>query len=585
MKSAIQLVRATLKPDRSQEAGQVLPLVALFIVVLFGFAALASDVSRAYADLRFYRATADAASLAGAQDLQVVGSRSVTVVEQVAARTHALDSLVQRLGGDATACDPTNPASLDPCVLVGTPYEVTVKTPSPSCSACDPLRSVQVAVRHPDYGLTFARVLGSSEWDVGTTSVSGLVYGKSYTIITLRPPKKLGSTFDVRDITIDGGSIVNVETGDVGSNANMNYSGTNSILTLDPGYSMYFYPAPPPDDVPQWDPPSNPDPPGTPFTTLITDPNYQYPAMRGSLGSATCPSGPANCAPTFPNANPATCGAPGANPACTRADLDPACMLEAQTNVPAAYFFITAQLLNPDTIYCYNPGIYDTSNPNRLTVDTGDLAILKPGAYYFKSGLDVGGRIIGGYQPGASGVALMFDECSNQCIFRGNNAVTIALNAGDKFPAFAPAGNTAATAARDWDNQLVQTSGPSSPTPPLPLTVLVRRDIDGPGGTSACTVPTSPPFVEPAACDANHNLTVNLFGNGDIILEGVQYAPTDNVAIGGNSSSTGRVGQIISWTLKYSGGITINQQGPGTEGNGILRIDAACSAPAEPCNP
>jgi hypothetical protein len=61
--------------------------------------------------------------------------------------------------------------------------------------------------------------------------------------------------------------------------------------------------------------------------------------------------------------------------------------------------------------------------------------------------------------------------------------------------------------------------------------------------------------------------------------------PTDNVEISGNSSSNGRVGQIISWTLKYSGGIRINQQGPGTQSNGILRIDAACSAPGEPCNP
>jgi hypothetical protein len=69
------------------------------------------------------------------------------------------------------------------------------------------------------------------------------------------------------------------------------------------------------------------------------------------------------------------------------------------------------------------------------------------------------------------------------------------------------------------------------------------------------------------------------------VLEGVQYAPTDNIAIGGNSGSTGRVGQIISWTLKYAGGIGINQEGPGSLGNGILRIDAACSAPGEPCNP
>jgi hypothetical protein len=60
--------------------------------------------------------------------------------------------------------------------------------------------------------------------------------------------------------------------------------------------------------------------------------------------------------------------------------------------------------------------------------------------------------------------------------------------------------------------------------------------------------------------------------------------PTDNVAISGNSTSNGRVGQIISWTLKYSGGVQINQEGAANEGPGILRLDAACTAPSTPCN-
>jgi len=98
-------------------------------------------------------------------------------------------------------------------------------------------------------------------------------------------------------------------------------------------------------------------------------------------------------------------------------------------------------------------------------------------------------------------------------------------------------------------------------------------------------VPTSPPFVEPAACNALKNTTLNMAGGGSLAVEGVQYAPTDNVNINGGSSGTGRVGQIISWTLTYTGGTHINQEGPSTTGNGILRIDAACAGPAEPCNP
>ena len=108
--------------------------------------------------------------------------------------------------------------------------------------------------------------------------------------------------------------------------------------------------------------------------------------------------------------------------------------------------------------------------------------------------------------------------------------------------------------------------------------MLVKKDPN-------CVVPTSPPFIEPTACDANKNKTLNIAGGGSLALEGVQYAPTDNVEIHGGSTGNGRVGQIISWTLTYTGGTHINQEGPGTTGNGILRIDAACSAPAEPCNP
>ena len=54
------------------ERGQILPLFAILLIGLFAIAALAVDVSGTYAARQAYRTTADAASLAGAQDLQVV---------------------------------------------------------------------------------------------------------------------------------------------------------------------------------------------------------------------------------------------------------------------------------------------------------------------------------------------------------------------------------------------------------------------------------------------------------------------------------------------------------------------------------
>jgi hypothetical protein len=170
---------------------------------------------------------------------------------------------------------------------------------------------------------------------------------------------------------------------------------------------------------------------------------------------------------------------------------------------------------------------------------------------------------------------LMFDDCSGQCIFSGNNALTIALNAGNKYPP--GTSGTSALAARDWNNRAIETSGPSSPTPAILITLLVNKD-------STCSVPPYPDR-EPDPCDASKNKTLNLSGGGSLDVEGVQYAPTDNVEIHGGSSGTGQVGQIWAWTLFYSGGTQVNQQGAGSNGPGVLRLDSACTAPGTPCNP
>ena len=539
--------------------GQVLPLFALFLMVLLGLTALAVDVSGALSARRAYRSFADAASLAGAQDLQQGAGRAVTDTERTRARTHAIARLVSLLGATSTpttgTCDPT--ANIVDCALPGTGYQVSIKTPSPSCVACNPDRSVQVTVRNPAYGLSFARLFGQSTWNVASTSVAGLTYGRSYTIVTLRPPKRLGATFDVKDISLEGGSVVTVDIGDVGTNANMEYSGIDSLLELNPDYEMWYFD---PNNPPLW----GTDPSAQRLPELITDPNYQYPSMAG--------------APSFGDARESEANVAG-KPVTTAAG-DPDCLDEWTTNVdPARYVSIAS---TPHTnVYCYEPGIYDpalSSGPERaqITVGTGNVALLKPGVYYLKGGLDVGGSLVGGYEPAAPGVALMFDECRNTCVFSGNNAFLLALNAGTRFPHDFVGGVRAAPAI-DWAGQPVITSGPRSPTPPILITLFVIKDPN-------CFVPTVPPWQEPALCDANDNQTVRIAGGGGLVLEGVQYMPTDNVDVGGASTTNGRVGQIIAWTLKYHGDTHINQEGVDQGGPGILRLDAACTTPSTTCN-
>lgn len=544
------------------QEGQILVVFVGVLILLLAMAAVAIDISGVYAARQAYRTAADASALAGAQELQQNLARAVGAGEYIKARNRAAEALGDQLGGTPVCVTNVNTAS---CTFSSTPYTATIRSPiNPGeCVSCQPTRSVEVKLENPTFPLFFSRVFGFNSFDVGVGSVAGLSFEKSYAIITLRPPRKLGSTFDVKDIMLDGGTVVNVSGGDVGSNANMDYSGSGTIMNLDPGYSMYYWSAAPPFNVPDWYP-SGPN--GIANTAPIQDPGYRYPLMSGSLGTA-------------PNFDDARAGNYLTLPAVERADTDASCAAEVAKVDPTRYTFMASQPLNK--IYCYNPGTYLSGNGAKnanITVASGDVALLKPGAYYLKSGLTVNGRLIGGYEPGSKGVALMFDEVgpgnSGSSIFSGNSALTIALNAGTRFPP-TYAGGAPALAAQDWDDQPVQTTGL---TPELLITLLVKKD-------PACFVPPASSFVEPAGCNATKNKTLNMAGGGSLALEGVQYAPTDNVEIHGGSSGNGRVGQIISWTLFYSGGTQINQQGPNTLGPGLLRLDGACTAPGTPCAP
>jgi hypothetical protein len=578
-----------MRVERQPERGQVLPLFALFLVVLLAFAALAVDVSGAYSARRFYRSVADAASLAGAQDLQQAGSRAVSAADRIRARQDAMTHVTRELGIagalPSPSCDTSADVDVtDACVLPGTDFHVSIKagvyTGQPvaiACVECDPARSVQVGLRNANYHLSFGSVLGQSRWSVGISSVAGLQWSKSYAVVTLRPRASLGNTYDVKDIRVEGGTHVTVTTGDVATNANMDYADFNSWLHVDDGFGMYYAD---PASVPTWAAP----PTATKISTYVADPNYRYPAMSGVRGFAACASGlTSDCAPTYTDAGTSACSAPDPLVACTTPTLDPTgCGREVTYLQTSVYTFMATQPLA--NIYCYKPGIYAPSSaasPRQFAVATGDVAILMPGAYYFMSpngGLTVGGRLIGGYRDGSEGVALMFDECgsgSPHCTFTGNNAVTIALNAGTKFP---PGSNgVSATAAHDWNDKAVQTRGPASPTPAILMTLLVNKDTN-------CTV-TTYPQDEPNSCNDSNNKTLFVAGGGSLTVEGVQYAPTDNIVISGGSAGVGQTGQIWAWTLDYKGGTQINQQGAGSLGPGVLRLDAACTAPGTPCNP
>ena len=134
----------------------------------------------------------------------------------------------------------------------------------------------------------------------------------------------------------------------------------------------------------------------------------------------------------------------------------------------------------------------------------------------------------------------------------------IALNAGTKFGS---GSGTEAGPALDFSNNPIVTNG----TTPQKLTLMVTRD-------GACT-PVTP---YPSCPNDGANDTIKIAGNSVLYLAGVQFMPSDNVSIN-SSAATGYIGQIWAWTLKYSGGVVLNQEGAASDDAGIVRIDTACS--------
>jgi hypothetical protein len=181
----------------------------------------------------------------------------------------------------------------------------------------------------------------------------------------------------------------------------------------------------------------------------------------------------------------------------------------------------------------------------------------------------VRGTLAGGLVTGRRGVLLDFPQ--NQDL-DANNATYFLLNVGSG--AGLCASSCTAMPALDFSSP----SREMKTAQGLILSIDVERD---PG----CYSGTTP--IDSAGCNVTANKTVGLAGSGRLAVAGVVYGPSDNMAINGNSSQQSTVGQIVSWTVTYTGGSTLEQTYPGGEGVGILRLDAACTVPPVPatCNP
>lgn len=561
-----------------RDRGQILPLFALMLVAILGMTALAIDVSNAYAARQFYRTAADAAALAGGQDLQGT-TRAVTGADQIAARTDALLSLAKQLEppdqpyidplSADPSCDPTN--NIASCPIPNSPYQVRITTPvAPGgCVSCDPTHSIAVSVGNPTFQLSFAHVMGFDHWNVSNTSVAGLQFSASYALVTLRPnapPRHDGTDPNLKDIDLTGGSgsgfstatTVNIINGDIGTNTYLSTESDTHVNLLDgypsaggqptPNYRIYHFDqvglcANPTTPCDTWNKDiTNSYPVGWKINQLINDPQYvPNPLPR--------PSGTLTQNPSDPNTGLVgiSCNGIGCSPAFACPDA------------PTNYL--------PNGTECYKSGVY----PSVFGLQgSGPGVYLQPGVYFFDQGIQInsGQSLWGGLQSNLPGVSIVVPQSptGGNKGFSTNTADVVALNGGDPSCVLS---TCRAAPARDINNNPVAT--PQG----LPITIYVPRD-------ESCFTGAVPILCNPSP----DNKAVTIGGNSKVVIGGVVYGPSDNMNIASNETDqNGVVGQIISWTVDYTGHATLNQEGPPQTQGGTLRLDAACTAPGTPCIP
>jgi len=511
-------------------------MVAASLTVMLGFSALVVDIGMMWNAQQVHRGIADAAALAGAQEQQIYGIRGINAAAREEARYVAMTQIRDRIGatgmptcaiGGAPTSDVDGdgklgyPANIRNCPFPGTDFTASVLAPSPICVNCEADRSFMVEVSS-NVPTILAGLFGRDGWAVRKTSVAAITYSADFAVLTLRPPVPNAST-NAADVGINGGSRLHVSIGDIGTNTNVVLTGSGSTIQIDEGYKIHHYDAVP---HPSWTGMA----PAKKLINLIADPNHAYPTRTG---------------------------------AASYANLAAARMTDAQCNtarasVPSQYKWggVSISAL-PDVtkIQCLNPGIYSFMP----TASTSEMILFAPGAYFFDQGLRIRSVAIGGYAGGQPGVVLVFNETVAGRL-DANNAEVFALNAGARFGTGTGAEAAPALAVNGVP---VQTGGDTN----LAVTLMVTKDPN-----------CRPVLPYPSACNDNGNSALNMAGGGSLYLAGVQYAPTDNVTFSGGSAGDGQAGRIVAWTVKYSGGTRMTQQYPGErEGNGILRLDAACT--------
>jgi hypothetical protein len=530
-------------PERRWAKGQVLALFALFLVVFTGFSALTIDYGSWLVARRSYQNAADSAVLAGSAFL----TRPIDNTKRTQARLAAWQSLKTSLGLSA-AINPvalsggnSAAASFDPAtgyrIWVSTPPRDATNYPGNYTGPTDRYLYAWVEKDNPTF---FARIFGQSSANVSAWATAGQFPGR-FAVLTLRQNGQDGPS-TATDIDLNGsGTNLEVIDGDVGGNWAMKLNSSSQVWLRgisDNESDVYLV------DYTTcgsscWSPNQiNSGPNGFPanvqrtpllLPNILDDPSYPLPAVLTGVPLSYGASGPvrkgggtdAQGDLRIRNGTASGLGCDANSPR-----IGPGWYHDLRVDSGACLVL--------DATHTY-------SDPDNATVASRGKADLpsnqQPGIFYITGTLNVTGGILVG-----DGVTVVLRPPNAS--LSPNSGGIIDLNTGasgipnQKRGAFMTDGNY----TYRWNGAIWQyDSAVNSGNFRTGVAIYVVKPAQWGNNT----------------VDANTD-TIQVSSGSGLAWSGVTYAPHDNIQIAGQPSHDG-IGQFVSWTFKFSGGVAVKQ--------------------------
>ncbi|HJR80344.1 MAG TPA: pilus assembly protein TadG-related protein [Anaerolineales bacterium] len=214
---------------KAQERGQALVIIALTVVGLFGFSALAIDGSRVFSDRRNAQNAADTAALSAAlTKIRGTGTDYKIAAENRAASNGYIDDADSQV--EVNLCSE----------LIGTPNACQAIPTSGEEAQIDPANYIQVKITSV-IPATFARIVGRNEF---TNIVTAVAYSGPVEPQPIVKGAALAALKEEGDKTLFGNGVVTLDVNNSGvfnnsrDNCATTIAGAGSTYTVDTSFQM-----------------------------------------------------------------------------------------------------------------------------------------------------------------------------------------------------------------------------------------------------------------------------------------------------------------------------------------------------------